>query len=237
VSRDPSDLNTIEERIEMPQRGKKKPAAKKSSALKPTAKISRVSAAATKAASARKPSKAAAAKKTAAPKTAASKAAPKPAARERAPKTTASEKSAGAQPQERKLPRWIADHIARYLATNGDDGHMWRGYPTLLLTTTGRRSNQEQLLPLIYGRDGDRYIVVASRGGAADHPGWYKNLVENPGVKVQVKGDRFRARARTANADERPRLWRTMAKIFPFYDQYQSKTARLIPVILIERQA
>ena len=112
---------------------------------------------------------------------------------------------------------------------------MWRGYPTLLLTTIGRQTNEERMLPLIYGRDGDRYLVVASRGGAPDHPSWYKNLVDHPQVKVQVKGDRFRARARTANRDERPRLWRTMTKLFPFYDQYQSKTAREIPVILIER--
>ena len=129
----------------------------------------------------------------------------------------------------------MAEHLDSYLATNGAVGHIWRGLPTLLLTTTGRRSGEERLLPLIYGRDGDRYVVVASRGGAPDHPGWYKNLVDDPEVQVQVGSDRFRARARTANRDERPRLWRLMTKIFPAYDQYQAITRREIPVILIER--
>jgi deazaflavin-dependent oxidoreductase (nitroreductase family) len=129
----------------------------------------------------------------------------------------------------------LQDHIDRYLATNGADGHIWRGMPTLLLTTIGRTSGEERLLPLLYGRDGDRFLVVASRGGSADHPAWYKNLVANPEVRVQVGGDRFRARARTANRDERPRLWRVMTKLFPAYDQYQSRTRREIPVILIER--
>jgi deazaflavin-dependent oxidoreductase (nitroreductase family) len=129
----------------------------------------------------------------------------------------------------------MQDHLDRYLATNGADGHFWRGVPTLLLTTTGRKSGEERLLPLIYGRDGDRYVVVASRGGAPDHPAWYKNLVDNPEVRVQVGGDRFRARARTANRDERPRLWRAMTRIWPAYDQYQSRTGREIPVVLIQR--
>ena len=81
----------------------------------------------------------------------------------------------------------MADHLESYLATNGADGHIWRGLPTLLLTTTGRRSNEERVLPLIYGRDGNRFVVVASRGGAPDHPGWYKNLVQHPEVRVQVR--------------------------------------------------
>jgi deazaflavin-dependent oxidoreductase (nitroreductase family) len=198
----------------------KKSTAKKSTAKKSTAKPSANSTSAKSSAPVgRTGAKAAASTPTPAPRTASK---PAPAAKP-APKAAP------------RLPGWMADHLARYLATNGADGHMWRGYPTLLLTTIGRQSNEERLLPLIYGRDGDRYVVVASRGGAPDHPSWYKNLVENPEVKVQVKGDRFRARARTANRDERPRLWRTMTKLFPFYDQYQSKTAREIPVILIER--
>jgi deazaflavin-dependent oxidoreductase (nitroreductase family) len=129
----------------------------------------------------------------------------------------------------------MADHIERYLATNGADGHIWRGVPTLLLTTTGRRSGEPRLLPLIYGKDGDRYLVVASKGGAADHPAWYKNLVVHPQVDVQVGADKFRGRARTANRDERPRLWRTMTKIWPDYDKYQATTQREIPVVVIER--
>jgi deazaflavin-dependent oxidoreductase (nitroreductase family) len=135
-----------------------------------------------------------------------------------------------------KLPGWIADHLERYEATNGADGHIWRGVPTLLLTTVGSRSGEPRRLPLIYGRDGERYLVVASRGGAPDHPAWYKNLVANPDVEVQVGADRFRARARPANRDERPRLWRAMTRIWPAYDQYQSRTQREIPVVLIERR-
>jgi len=156
---------------------------------------------------------------------------PKTDARPRAAKAPAAAKS----PTTPRLPRWMADHLERYLATNGADGHIWRGMPTLLLTTTGRKSGEERQLPLLYGRDGDRYLVVGSRGGSPDHPSWYKNLVANPEVSVQVLGDRFRARARTANHDERPRLWRTMTKIFPFYDQYQSRTGREIPVVILQR--
>jgi deazaflavin-dependent oxidoreductase (nitroreductase family) len=133
------------------------------------------------------------------------------------------------------LPDWIADHLNRYLATDGADGHLWNGVPTLLLTTTGRKSGRAAQLPLIYGKDGDRYVIVASRGGAPDHPGWYKNLVAQPEVQVQVAADRFRARARSATGAERTRLWEAMAKTFPPYDDYQRKTSREIPVVVLER--
>jgi deazaflavin-dependent oxidoreductase (nitroreductase family) len=133
------------------------------------------------------------------------------------------------------LPGWIADHLKRYLATDGADGHIWNGVPTLLLTTTGRKSGAPQQLPLIYGRDGNRYVIVASRGGAPDHPGWYKNLVAQPQVKLQVAAERFAARARTATGDERTRLWQVMAKIWPAYDEYQGKTSRQIPVVVLEQ--
>lgn len=134
-----------------------------------------------------------------------------------------------------RAPGWQAEHAARYLATNGEDGHDWEGYPTLLLTTTGRRSGKQHLTPLIYGQDGDRYLVVGSRGGAPHHPQWYLNLVEQPEVQVQVRGDRFRARARPASAAERPALWRLMAGVFPPYDEYQTRTTREIPVVILER--
>jgi deazaflavin-dependent oxidoreductase (nitroreductase family) len=131
---------------------------------------------------------------------------------------------------------WVAKHLARYVASDGAEGHEWRpGVPTLLLTTRGRKSGKARRTPLIYGRDGDRYVVVASRGGAPTHPGWYENLSAQPEVHVQVKADRFRARARTATAGERPRLWKSMASIWPPYDEYQAKTAREIPVVIIER--
>lgn len=133
------------------------------------------------------------------------------------------------------LPDWIADHLKRYLATDGADGHIWNGVPTLLLTTTRRKSGTPQQLPLIYGKDGDRYVIVASRGGAPDHPSWYKNLVAQPDVQVQVAAERFRARARSAKGEERTRLWGAMAKLFPPYDEYQAKTTREIPVVVLER--
>ena len=133
------------------------------------------------------------------------------------------------------LPDWIADHLQRYIATNGADGHIWRGVPTLLLTTRGRKSGASRTLPLIYGQDGKRYVIIASRGGTPDHPGWYKNLLANPTVDVQVAADRFQARASTVTGPDRERLWRLMAKIWPDYDDYQKKTTREIPVVLLER--
>lgn len=131
---------------------------------------------------------------------------------------------------------WVAKHIQRYVATNGEDGHMWRGVPTLLLTTVGRRSGQPRRLALIYGTDGDRYVVVASKGGAQQHPEWYLNLVEHPEVEVQVLADRFRATARTATAEERERLWPQLVAIWPDYANYQKKTKREIPLVLLERR-
>ena len=115
------------------------------------------------------------------------------------------------------------------------DGHIWEGVPTLLLTTTGRRSSESRTTPLIYGRDGDRYLLVASRGGAPTHPGWYQNLVAQPEVRVQVLADRFKARARAATAAERPALWKAMTAIWPAYEEYQRRTTREIPVVIIER--
>ena len=130
---------------------------------------------------------------------------------------------------------WQAEHARRYLETNGEDGHIWRGVPTLLLTTTGWRSGEPYTTPLIYGEDNGRYVVVASRGGADEHPQWYRNLVAQPEVGVQVKADHFRARARTASAEEKPALWQLMARIWPAYTDYQARTSREIPVIILER--
>ena len=131
---------------------------------------------------------------------------------------------------------WVEDHLTRYLETNGEDGHIFSGVPTLLLTTTGRSSGNPYTTPLIYGRDGDRFLLVASRGGAPRHPGWYKNLDKNPDVELQVLADRFPAHARTANPEEKTALWGIMAEIWPAYDEYQTKTAREIPVVILERK-
>ncbi len=135
----------------------------------------------------------------------------------------------------RELPGWVKAHVEEYLATDGEKGHEFRGAPALLLTTTGRRSGKPLQLPLIYGQDADRYLVVASRGGTPEHPDWYKNLVAHPEVQVQVKADKFDAKARTATESEKPALWDLMAKIWPAYNEYQTKTDRPIPVVILER--
>ena len=132
-------------------------------------------------------------------------------------------------------PGWQQAHARRYIETDGQDGHDWEGVTTLLLTTTGRRTGLARTTPLIYGRAGERYLVVASRGGAPTHPSWYENLVAQPIVQVQVMADRFKARARTATSAERPALWKTMAAIWPPYDEYQRRTTREIPVVILER--
>jgi deazaflavin-dependent oxidoreductase (nitroreductase family) len=128
------------------------------------------------------------------------------------------------------------EHVRRYLQTDGAEGHDWQGATVLILTTTGRRSGEPRSTPLIYGKRGKDHLVVASKGGAEDHPGWYLNLCEQPEVTVQVRGDRFRAHARTATSEEKPELWRMMTDRWPAYDEYQRKTSRDIPVVVLERQ-
>ncbi len=130
---------------------------------------------------------------------------------------------------------WQAEHARRYRETNGAEGHIWNGVPTLLLTTTGRRSGELRTTPLIYGRDEARYLVVASRGGAPQHPQWYLNLRAQPVVQLQVGADRFRARARPANREEKVALWKLMTAVWPSYDEYQTRTSRAIPVVILER--
>lgn len=128
------------------------------------------------------------------------------------------------------------EHVRRYVETDGEEGHIWReGSTILLLTTTGRNSGKQSTMPLIYGLDGENPVIVASKGGAPDHPGWYKNLSKDPEVDVQILGDRFHARARDAEGDERERLWRRLNEIWPHYDEYQTKTDREIPVVVLER--
>jgi deazaflavin-dependent oxidoreductase (nitroreductase family) len=127
-------------------------------------------------------------------------------------------------------------HVERYRATDGEEGHEWRGTQTLLLTTTGRRSGEPRTTPLIYAPAGDNaYTVIASKGGSDTPPAWYLNLSEDPEVEVQVLDDRFRARARTAGPDEKPAMWEAMAREWPDYDAYQRNTTREIPVVVLER--
>jgi proline iminopeptidase len=128
------------------------------------------------------------------------------------------------------------DHVRRYRETGGAVGHIWRkGSTVLLLTTTGRKTGEKRTAPLIYARDGDRYVLVASNGGAPEHPGWYRNLEKMPEVEIQVKDEVFRARARTAKGEERERLWRKANEVWPPYDEYATKTDREIPVVVLER--
>jgi deazaflavin-dependent oxidoreductase (nitroreductase family) len=130
------------------------------------------------------------------------------------------------------------EHIDAYLETDGERGHDWiHGTHALILTTTGRKSGEERMAPLIYGMAGERdAMIVASKGGAPEHPAWYLNLRDKPDVQVQIRGDRFDARARDATPEERPELWKRMAEIWPPYDEYQQKTDREIPIVILERE-
>ncbi len=128
---------------------------------------------------------------------------------------------------------WVAQHIRRYVETDGRSGHQWRGVPTLLLTTRGRKSGLRRRTALIYGKDGDHYVVVASRGGHSKHPAWYLNLVADPLVEVQVGAEKFSARVHTATVEEKARLWPMMVSIWPAYNDYQAKTDREIPVVVL----
>lgn len=131
------------------------------------------------------------------------------------------------------------EHVRIYRETDGATGHEWReGSTILLLTTTGRRTGNELTTPLIYDFDDDgNPVIVASKGGAPEHPGWYENLAKTPEVGVQIKADRFRARARVAEEEERERLWRLMNEMWPHYAEYAEKTDREIPVVVLERLA
>src|SRR5215207_3715890 len=101
---------------------------------------------------------------------------------------------------------WVNSHIKTYVESDGQKGHLWRGLPTLLLTTQGRKSGKLRRTALIYGQDGKNYQLVASNGGDANHPSWYLNLSANPEVELQVGTEKFHARARTANSKEKPQL-------------------------------
>ena len=130
---------------------------------------------------------------------------------------------------------WVNTHIQSYVSTDGEDGHEFRnGAPILLVSVLGRKSGVWRRHALIYGRSGESYVIVASKGGAPEHPQWYPNLVAEPTVHVQVKGEKFTARARTASGEEREALWNSMAEIWPDYNDYQTKTSREIPVVVLD---
>ena len=133
------------------------------------------------------------------------------------------------------------EHVALYRATNGAEGHMWDRlgaegtYPCLLLTTTGRHSKQARTTPLVYGRDGDDFMVIGSKGGRPTHPAWYLNLVDDPKVHLQVGADTMAATARIATGKERERRWAMMKDVYPLYDDYAARIgeAREIPLVVL----
>ena len=148
-----------------------------------------------------------------------------------------------ADPNPNTLPGWIQDHLRRYQESNGADGHLWDAslgggkgmIPTLLLTTTGKKSGKPRVMPLIYGKTPKGYVIIASKGGFPTHPAWYTNLVAQPKVGVQVGPEKFEARARTASGAERAALWKQMVGIYAPYEDYQKRTKREIPVVVLER--
>ena len=129
-----------------------------------------------------------------------------------------------------------AEHVRVYRETEGERGYHWRGTTILLLTTEGRTSGEPRTTPLIHRTDRDRWVVVASKGGAPEHPSWYQNLLANPEATIEVKAEEIPVRATTATGEERSRLWALMAEVWPAYDDYQKKTDREIPVVVFTRR-
>jgi len=138
-------------------------------------------------------------------------------------------------------PGWQKSHVALYLKTDGADGHeVDFGLPgvvpvhCLLLQTTGRKSHAAQTTPLIYGKDGNGFVIVASRGGAPTHPAWFLNLRDHPEVRFQVGNKKYRGTARITVGGERAQLYVMMTGLYPPYRDYQAKTSREIPVVVLE---
>jgi F420H(2)-dependent quinone reductase len=125
-------------------------------------------------------------------------------------------------------------HKRVYRLTGGKIGGRIGKLPVLLLTTIGRKSGKPRTQPLAYTRVGDGYAVIASKGGAAQHPLWYLNLRANRLAEVTVGRDTHEVRARDAEGEERERLWRALADLYPGYDRYAQKTSRRIPVVVLE---
>ncbi|MGZ4174445.1 MAG: nitroreductase family deazaflavin-dependent oxidoreductase [Solirubrobacteraceae bacterium] len=129
------------------------------------------------------------------------------------------------------------EHVRVYRETNGERGYTWRnGTKILLLSTIGHSSGEERTTPLIHREDRGRWVVVASKGGSPADPAWYRNLQANPEATIQVKAETIPVRASDAQGEERERLWRDMAEVWPDYDNYQRKTDRTIPVVVLERR-
>jgi deazaflavin-dependent oxidoreductase (nitroreductase family) len=125
------------------------------------------------------------------------------------------------------------EHVRQYEATGGNVGHDWNGATCLVLRTIGRKSGEVRKFPLIYGRDGANYVVVASKGGAPENPGWYENLKSHPEIEIQVRDKVIPVTARTGSAQDKSRVWPIMTAQWPDYDSYQTKTTRDIPVVIL----
>jgi deazaflavin-dependent oxidoreductase (nitroreductase family) len=125
------------------------------------------------------------------------------------------------------------EHVRVYRETGGERGYHWRGATILLLTTTGRRSGEPRTMPLIFRADADRFVVVASKGGWPEHPVWFSNLQADPDAEVEVLAERIPVRAAVAEGEERTRLWSLMNEDWPAYDEYQGRTDREIPVVIL----
>jgi deazaflavin-dependent oxidoreductase (nitroreductase family) len=140
------------------------------------------------------------------------------------------------------LPDWITSHVRTYLESGGREGHMWDStpmggpglLPCLLLAAKGRKTGKVTTLPLLYGTKGGSYVIVASRGGSPEHPGWFLNLQANPEVAIMVGPEKLTLRARVAEGAERDELWQRMVKIYPPYTDYQATTERRIPVVVLD---
>jgi len=136
--------------------------------------------------------------------------------------------------EQNLLPSVLRVHDAVYRNTNGWIGHRTLGIPSLLLHTVGAKTGTARTASLTYARDGGDYLIVASKGGAPQHPGWYRNILANPEVDVQVGTSKMTARARTATGEERARLWEKALEFWPPYADYQRKTEREIPVVVLD---
>lgn len=142
-----------------------------------------------------------------------------------------------------KVPNWISEHLRVYRESGGRQGHLFdtsfagggTAIPTLLLTTVGRRSGASHTMPLIYGEVDGKYVIIGSKGGAPTQAAWYLNLCAQAQVELQVGPEVFAARARTAQGAERASLWQHMAALYPPFLDYQNKTSREIPVVVLER--
>ena len=126
------------------------------------------------------------------------------------------------------------EHVQAYIDTDGERGYEWRGTQCLLLTTTGRKTGQPRILPLIFAPDGDRFVIVASKGGAPEHPAWYHNVKAHPQVTAQDGDTVVELTAREVSGTERKHWWELAVQAYPPYAEYQVKTERLIPVFVLE---